>query len=622
MTPLHAQARVLAEAGIKVFPCVVDGKQPATTNGFKDASLDLEQIDAWWNEADYNIGVCPEDAGWCVIDLDPGGEPHWVALLAENGAHAPTYEVETPRGGRHLYFSGSLPPSASKLGSHIDTRGRGSYVLVPPSVVGGKPYTVLHDRELGTVPDWIAPRLAATDRHFEASTDELDSPSSLARGRDILLRSIQRGSVSIMGAGGNTRLYQILAELRSLGVSRERSVRELLDSGWNDACKPPWSTEELEETARNVEKYAQNDAGAWNVGSAEEAFGKTEAFREAMKAQAARVSRYKIWSRQDFADEPPPKWIVPELIPDDSIVLWVGASQSFKSFILMDVLLSVATGKQTFGVAPEQGVALYGALEDRRGVGSTRTNAWAIAHDLADDKLPNWGVCSVPTINMPGDWEDWLAQITEWLGDRKLRLIAIDTAGKTLSQLNENDSATVRQFWDVCDKLREVFGCTVIAVHHSGKDSERGARGSSAWLADFDSVIEVTRPSKSEIAVEVAVRKHKNAPEGKRWTFKGVPLANSLVFEQSTTAEHAAVLEAGDFFAPSKVGKILGEKGAHDRTKALTTPDVWHALGGMLGDEKGVKQLEKMGKTKLSGYCDNDGGVLWWWYNPEPGGTA
>ena len=160
MTPLHAQARALASCGVPVFPCVPDTKRPLVDGAYQVASTNLSQVDAWWAEyPDANVAIYPDGAGWCVVDLDPGGEAAWVALLAEHGDHTPTYMVSTPREGTHLYFAGSLPSTVGRVRSglapHVDTRGVGGYVLVPPSVVGGKPYRVLHDRDIVQCPGWM-----------------------------------------------------------------------------------------------------------------------------------------------------------------------------------------------------------------------------------------------------------------------------------------------------------------------------------------------------------------------------------------------------------------------------------------------------------------------------------
>src|SRR6266513_309094 len=83
-----------------VFPCQPRGKAPLTPNGFKDASTDPAQIEAWWHEhADANIGHVPGQSGHVVLDIDSAeGEATAPALgcLSE-----PTLTTLTAR-GRHL----------------------------------------------------------------------------------------------------------------------------------------------------------------------------------------------------------------------------------------------------------------------------------------------------------------------------------------------------------------------------------------------------------------------------------------------------------------------------------------------------------------------------------------
>ncbi len=613
MTPLHEQARALALAGIKVFPCLENAKFPATPHGFQDATTSVDQIDAWWGQnPNYNVALCPEDAGWCVIDLDPGGEPHWIKLLAENGEHAPTYEVETPRGGRHLYFEGSLPGTTSKLGDHVDTRGVGSYVLVPPSRVNGKPYRVLYDRNLVAIPSWVSARLATRNERLRTAAAELDTPVALNRARVLLRDYISRGHVAVSGCGGNNLTYQVAAEVAGLGVSGDQTLRLLLDEGWNDACQPPWDADELSVIVGNAGRYAQNDAGVWAVPPAEDAFGQTEAFRQAMKEQEPRPSRYRMMSASDFDNEPEPTWIIPGLLPADSSVLWVGPSQSFKSFLLLDAFLGVATGTATFGATPEKGLCIYGAIEDLRNIGKSRRRAWQTSRGMGPADLDGFRACLVPFLQMPGDVEDWHKEIEKWLGGRRLALMGIDTAGKVLGGLNENAAENVRLFWKLCDDVRERYGCTVVAVHHSGKDEARGARGSSAWLADFDSVIETRRPSPDQLAVEVTVRKHKNAADAGRWTFRGSEIAGSLVFSPTTASEHRANLDEGDAFAAAKISRVLAAGDARSLQKGLQTAELLRLLGGRFDDERGIKTLETLAKTKLQPYCVAVDGTLWW----------
>lgn len=147
-SPRRIAALALAHAGVPTFPCIPNEKRPATTHGLLDRSADMAVVQKWFDAADYNLAFVPDDIGCFVVDLDPkhDGITTWRTLCAEH-AWQPVCNlmVRTPSGGWHLYFKGSLPPSVGTakrgLGPGIDVRGRGSYVLLPPSVVDGVEYS-------------------------------------------------------------------------------------------------------------------------------------------------------------------------------------------------------------------------------------------------------------------------------------------------------------------------------------------------------------------------------------------------------------------------------------------------------------------------------------------------
>ena len=135
----HAAARALASDGVPVFPVEVNGKRPVTPNGYKDATTDLSQIDAWWSAADYNYAYRPADLGCVVLDLDlhKGIDPATLATIPED-----TYTVLTPSGGEHRYFATDAQLPNSKLAPAIDVRCANGYVLGPGSVINGAEYRV------------------------------------------------------------------------------------------------------------------------------------------------------------------------------------------------------------------------------------------------------------------------------------------------------------------------------------------------------------------------------------------------------------------------------------------------------------------------------------------------
>ena len=61
-----------AALGFAVFPLKPHTKVPATPDGFKSATTDVEKIKSWWSAAPYNIGIATgaESGNLLVIDLD------------------------------------------------------------------------------------------------------------------------------------------------------------------------------------------------------------------------------------------------------------------------------------------------------------------------------------------------------------------------------------------------------------------------------------------------------------------------------------------------------------------------------------------------------------------------
>jgi hypothetical protein len=131
-----------------------------TKNGFHDAVGTPDEVSALFASHRHatGIGVDCGRSGLLVTDLDgPHGETGWTSLLLKNGI-VETLEIGTAR-GRQLWFWSRDPRSrnsAGKLGKEIDTRGRGGYVLAPPSLhPSGTRYRWLNRRPIADAPEWL-----------------------------------------------------------------------------------------------------------------------------------------------------------------------------------------------------------------------------------------------------------------------------------------------------------------------------------------------------------------------------------------------------------------------------------------------------------------------------------
>lgn len=169
-----------AQQGAAVIPCRPQDKRPMIEKWEQRATADPDTISATWPTTAV-IGIACGPSKLFVVDLDMPKEdtvrPPNLDESITNGVDVftrmcethqqpwpITYTVRTGRGGLHLYFRNDDPDkyrnTAGKrgrgLGWLIDTRGGGGYVIAPPSVVNGLPYTVVRDAPVADLPEWLA----------------------------------------------------------------------------------------------------------------------------------------------------------------------------------------------------------------------------------------------------------------------------------------------------------------------------------------------------------------------------------------------------------------------------------------------------------------------------------
>lgn len=184
--PFLAAALDFAARGYPVFPCSPANKAPLlpkdkdaagkpipNSGGVNKASTDPDQIAAWWKRwPKALVGLATGHNRMFVVDFDPRidedtGE-EWTLdrlkaeLEAQMGCELPvSLAARTQSDGVHvwLYWPDDGGPEIRNRGNlpqHVDVRGKGGYVIVPPSVMAnGRRYRWLRDDP--SVPIAVAP---------------------------------------------------------------------------------------------------------------------------------------------------------------------------------------------------------------------------------------------------------------------------------------------------------------------------------------------------------------------------------------------------------------------------------------------------------------------------------
>jgi hypothetical protein len=136
--------------------CGQVGKHPLgalVPHGVNDATTNRARVLAWWTRHPLaNIGLATGHI-FDVLDIDgPHGAHAIRELAAEHGLHSAGPLVRTGGGGWHYYLAPTGLGNVHAHGlAHVDWRGRGGYVVAPPSRhTSGHPYQWIPGRDLDT----------------------------------------------------------------------------------------------------------------------------------------------------------------------------------------------------------------------------------------------------------------------------------------------------------------------------------------------------------------------------------------------------------------------------------------------------------------------------------------
>lgn len=189
------------------------------------------------------------------------------------------------------------------------------------------------------------------------------------------------------------------------------------------------------------------------------------------------------------------QWLIDGVIPADAFGMIYGPSGAYKSFLGLDMAASIAAAKTWHGRdVDNSGHVIYIGAEGAAGL-HLRKKAWEIRYQ---QPLRNLGILGAAvTINEAIECQ-LLVDLCLTAADElqaPIRLVVIDTLARTFAG-DENSAAEMGAFVRSCDRIREVTGATVLVIHHSGKDADKGARGSSALRAACDFEFKVTSSGK------------------------------------------------------------------------------------------------------------------------------
>lgn len=241
----------------------------------------------------------------------------------------------------------------------------------------------------------------------------------------------------------------------------------------------------------------------------------------------------------------PLEWLVHEILPGNGLSFLYGEAGCGKTFLAIDIAGAIARGAAWAGKPTQKGAVLYVATEDFSGL-STRMRAYCNEHPLDVSSMPFrvWreGLDLLDPISV-SHLVDEARLITN------LRLIVIDTFAAAMPG-DENASRDVGKAIRSLERIRQEAQSSILVLHHTGKEQDRGMRGWSGLKGAADTIVRVRS---AQTGLSATVERHRNWHSGEQIHFR--------------LAER--VIDSQDFESVSCVVEHVGEQGSTKVRTAL-----------------------------------------------------
>ncbi len=485
--------------GLRPFALRKNDKRPQAP-GWQTAEL-ADTLAVLTSTSDANIGIAL-DSGVVVLDIDRKAADGFVSLQAAGIVLPETLSASTPSGGQHHWFK--LPPGVSvpnrvAVAPGLDIRSAGGYVVTAPSTIDGRAYSWDNWDTISP------PQIAEIPPELLALIQKRPAPKATTAEQDDPIPEGQR----------NAALTSIAGSLRRAGLNADEIV-DALQRVNERRCAPPLDDAEVATIAASVARYPTPPAPleAWQVG-----FGVAPLPPGALAARITEKPRFQLLTADDLAARPPMHWLIRGVLPESGLAAIYGPPGCGKSFLTLDLMGAISTGREWFGHPIATAPCVYVALEGEAGV-SQRVQAYVNMYGDPDRLRV---ILTSLDIRLPDDRRGLVAAIKS--AGLSGGVLTLDTLNRAGPGADENDSRAMGELIGAMKALQAELGGLILAVHHSGKDAAKGLRGHSSLLAALDAVVEVSREGEGRTW---RLAKAKDGEDGKAHPFnlKVVPVSS------------------------------------------------------------------------------------------------
>lgn len=582
------QAIEYVNSGWSVLPVRPDEKRPYMTNWlqYTKTRAPIPMVEGWFNNlAGAGVGaVTGRISNMVVLDVEKDC-PYTIEELLKK---YPTQMVaKSGGGGYHLFYQ--YPTSQARVSNRVrifekaDLRADGGFIVLPPTMhPSGNRYQWIKRGPLGAFPMTLLELQAQPKVLEEGWITEA-------------LRGVSEG-------GRNDTCARLAGYFFKKGVNADIVEALLLD--WNERNEPPMPVNEVRTTIKSIERSHVDGGGQ---------FTKVEFTDDRAKLPEVEKSSFGVMKMTDYVKGyggDGVSWLVDDWLPDKSITFLVSPPESYKTWLLLDLAVSVSAGVPFLDryQVNNPGPTLIIQQEDSH---SGLTDRLALIVEQKLGMLPKlgdgeWSVPSMPDIpiyvhpdrQLRFDNPKVLEEMEKQIETIKPKVIMIDPLYSTTAS-TDNYMADLANRMMVLKTWRDKYGCSFVIAHHSKKnlDPDSTAREDS-WGSQFlNAFLEAgwqVRRNPRLSPNEVVVRRHSKVMGNQPSISLRFDISTKYPMKYQVTATPYEMAPAGESRQPAQANLLdLMQNGPMSQT------DLCSRTGkGRSTISRQIRQLEAAGMVE------------------------
>ena len=465
------------DSGWSILPVKPDEKRPYMANWlqYTRTRATKDMVNNWFvSLSGAGVGVVTgrisnmvvlDVESWCPVPVDELLKKYPTQMIARSGG-----------GGYHLFYQ--YPQNVGKVANRVgifegaDLRADGGFLVLPPTMhQSGRRYEWVKRGPLGAFPMGLLDLQSRPTVQGEGWITEA-------------LRGVSEG-------GRNDTCARLAGYFFKKGLNSD--IVEALLMEWNEKNDPPMPVHEVRTTIKSIERS--------HVGI-EQQFTKVEFEddRHAPAREEPKPSTFAVMKMADYVKgygSEGVSWLVDEWLPDGSITFLVSPPESYKTWILLDLAVSVSAGVPFLGKyrVNSPGPTMIIQQEDSH---AGLTDRLALIAEQKLGALPKlegeqWTIPSMPDIpiyihpdrQLRFGNKKVIEEMEQQIATIRPKVIMIDPLYSTTDS-TDNYMADLANRMMVLKTWRDKYGCSFVIAHHSKKnlDPDSTAREDS-WGSQF-----------------------------------------------------------------------------------------------------------------------------------------